>query len=123
MKLRTDGHSLRLRIGRSEMDELQNKGSLGTALHLPDGHIFRYSLMIAPELAQPEITFNNGHISIHLPKGEKEKKWLTDENEEGLYYDFLLPSGKFQIRIEKDFPCLHKPGRQKDVFDRPPQKK
>ena len=123
MKLRTDGHSLRLRIGRSEMEQLQKENRLSTALHLPDEHTFRYSLMISPKLAQPEITFNSGHISIHLPKGEKEKKWLTDENEEGLYYDFLLPSGKFQIRIEKDFPCLHKPGRQKDVFDRPSQKK
>ncbi len=123
MKLRTDGQSLRLRIGRSEIQQLQKNGRISTKLPLPGEQALSYSLDASEELTEAQITFDGGRIGIHLPKGETQK-WMDDDNLEGLYYSLHLPKGRvLSLAIEKDYPCQHKAADNKDTFNRPSKKK
>ncbi len=121
MKLRTDGHSLRLRISPTEMKQLKSTGQIEISLPLPNGKSFQYALLTDATANTIEVKMTANRISIHLPKGPAQK-WMEDETSEGIYA--RLPTNQKQalkVAVEKDFPCQHKENDAQNVFT-PPNK-
>lgn len=107
MKLRTDGHSLRLRLSPADIELFKEARQLQEILHLPKGQSFTYGLYLSEQGTQADIQCSNRNIAVYLPKGDA-KKWIENENMEGLYYQ--LPTQNEQtirLLIEKDQPCRH----------------
>ncbi len=108
MKLRTDGKSLRLRLGQADLENLRQTKRVEVKLALPEGQSFTYSLLLTDAKADAQVLSLPHGLEIHLPKGEA-IQWLEDEKLEGLYYTLPLNEGtNTRLLIEKDQPCLHK---------------
>ncbi len=122
MKLRTDHSSLRLRLGRSDMQALKETGKTEVKLHFPNKQSFTYALLLTAEASGARVRCLPNGLEIHLPKGDA-KKWMENENLEGLYYKLPLENGLHtRLLVEKDYPCRHKTQTQSDVFS-PPERK
>jgi hypothetical protein len=119
MKLRIRGDSLRLRLVRSELDELVRTGSVADGIGFPGGRSLTYRLHVHPG-RQWNAALDEQGISVGLPK-EVAERWFRPE-EVGCRAALALESGReLSLLIEKDFPCLvDRPGEDdSDAFPRP----
>lgn len=106
MKLRLQSNSIRLRLKRSEVDQLatthrlEEKISTGTG----EGSTFRYVLEASREIGAPRARLESFGVLVQLPL-EATLKWASGD-EVGI--DATVPAGDQQLRIliEKDFACL-----------------
>ena len=122
MKLRVKGNSIRLRLGRSEVERLANDGIVEeSTVFGPFRHeCFAYAIAAAPELSAVTANFADRRLMIRVPSGMVHEWSTTDQvgiqaiqrtgNEDGL-----------RILIEKDFECVDgTPGEsQEDAFPNP----
>lgn len=102
MKLRIRRDTVRLRVGRSELDQLVSRRELSDMTHFPGGETLGCSLAIGD---QPGFgaTFSSGVLRIILDPG-KARQWASSD-EEGIGFSLPLASGHLEVLIEKDFPC------------------
>ncbi len=113
MKLRLLGNTVRLRMARSEVEQLTESGIVEEAVEfLP--HPLVYMIHISKENNQIEASFLNGWITISVPE-KIAREWAAG-NEVGIRGSFRGVS----VLIEKDWNCLHgdEPQNQ-DRFPRP----
>ena len=122
MKLRIKGNSIRLRLGRSEVQRLANDGIVEeSTVFGPSRHeCFAYAICASAEVSAVSATFANRRLLIRVPSGMIHEWFTTDQvgihelqrtdNEEGL-----------RILIEKDFECIDGPPgeSQEDAFPNP----
>jgi hypothetical protein len=122
MKLRLSGHSLRLRLGPSEVARLAEGGRVEEVVEFgPDqGQALRYSIESSTSTPRPIATLEPNSIHIRLP-AESAKRWAKSadvgiEAEQSVGADRVL-----KLLIEKDFECLDAPGVQEqiDVYPHP----
>ena len=113
MKLRIRGDSIRLRLKRSEVDQLTAGVSIVEETHFPDS-VMTFRLDVSESIAI-SASFDNGCLAVTLPKS-KALDWAgTDEV--SLHAEQRLPgTGRLSILIEKDFRCLE-PGHHRDCED------
>jgi hypothetical protein len=119
MKLRIRGDSLRLRVVRSELDELVRTGAVADEIGFPGGRSLAYRLHVQPGTNWSAALDERG-ISVGLPKGEAERWFRPDQV--GCNAEVALSEGRvLSLLIEKDFPCLvERPGEDdSDAFPRP----
>jgi hypothetical protein len=117
MKLRLDEHSVRLRLSKSDIETLDNQGSVRTFTALPGGTL-EYCIETGTNLERTECILTGSALKVLLPVTQAEK-W-TNSEDVGIYAS--LPAGidgkEVQIILEKDFPCKHgNTGNQSDRFD------
>ena len=121
MKLRIKGNSLRLRVTRLELAELQHGKPVAEIIHFgPElGQSLRYSLAAQPLPVPITVEFQENAIAVTLAQAQLEE-W-SSEDQVGVYASLDLGSaGLLDVAVEKDFKCLDSRGEQdEDAFPNP----
>jgi len=114
MKLRCTNNSIRLRLRRSEIQELQHQGSISEGVDIPGSQPFSYQLELA-EQKQTSVSFKEGRLCVRLPL-EQASVWI-ESNQVGIGQSIPLSAGEqLHLLIEKDFPCKTRPDENKADF-------
>jgi hypothetical protein len=120
MKLRMHNGSLRLRLNRSDINQLQETGICAESLQFGPGSQLTYTLESSSQFTVMEAQYRQDRISILLPL-EMARKW-TGSEQISLGLDSVVGGGP-SLLIEKDFRCLHseerKPSDDADSFPNP----
>jgi hypothetical protein len=115
MKLRLQGNSLRLRLGRSEVARLGEHGSVEESVAFHSGAALTYRVESRPESKPLHAAFEAGTITVHMPT-ETAQAWAAGDDI-GLY----AQDGGLKIAIEKDFRCITRVEEEPDAFPHPNQ--
>jgi hypothetical protein len=118
MKLRIKGNSIRIRLSKTEVDELAS----GTSLHNNTYfgvNTFGYSVQPVNNGGDLSATFANNTITLNVPNSLL-KDWPTNSV---VGFESKMPvenAGQLHLLLEKDFKCLDKTTEdQSDFFDNP----
>ncbi|MDA9820217.1 hypothetical protein N9C06_04790 [Salibacteraceae bacterium] len=117
MKLRILDNSIRLRLSKSEVDLLDEKGELSADTPLPSSN-FKYSLECVESSFQ--IQHSSEGLKIQVPK-DIVSSW-ANSNRVGFRHTFELEDGsKTSLLVEKDFKCLTDASEsdQSDFYEHP----
>jgi len=120
VKLRIRGNSIRLRLTRSEVDQLCAVGRVSEAVHLPSKRSFGYALEVSDRVDRPTAEWDGDGIRVLLPRPAG-VSWARSE-QVGIEAQVALDDGgALTLLVEKDFPCLvPRPGENDaDAFARP----
>jgi hypothetical protein len=109
------GNSLRLRLGRSEVEQLSDQGAVEESATFHSGGRLVYRIESRPEINTLQAAFEAGNITVQLSI-ETARTWASS-NEVGLY----AQDGALRIAIEKDFRCLTRVTEEPDAFSHPNQ--
>ena len=104
MKLRIKGDSIRMRLTRSEVRELVDRGRVVESTHFPDGSALAYELTADAASAAIVARSAAGALVVTVPKAAADG-WARSE-EVALRAELPLRHGALLILVEKDFPCL-----------------
>lgn len=112
MKLRVKGDSLRLRLLRSEVEQLGRSGRVEETVNFsfaPQVKLI-YALETSVDVKQIEASFENNRIAVRVPF-ELARTWIESEqvgiSNDNPVYDAAQPDAhKLRLLIEKDFVCL-----------------
>jgi len=120
MKLRMHNGSLRLRLNRTDVDQLQETGICAESLQFGSGSQLTYTLETSSQFTVMEAQYRQDRIRILLPL-EIAQKW-TESEQISLTRDSVV-GGSPSLWIEKDFRCLHsderRPSDDEDSFPNP----
>ena len=105
MKLRIKGNSLRLRVMRSELEQLQRGVKLEESVRFAPDVALRYTLGVT-DLNQPvAVSFASSEISTLISHAQL-ASWSSPE-QVGIYGSLRLDTlSSLEFAIEKDFACL-----------------
>ncbi len=117
MKLRMTHNSIRIRIKKSELEQLKEKRGIMESIIFPNASLFMFSLVI-DDIPSIKALFEDGNIIIGLPL-QTAKEWITT-NQVGIETHIPIEGEKneqLHVLIEKDFPCIDRPNEDKsDTF-------
>ena len=118
MKLRIHGSSLRLRVSRSDLENLKTAGYVEDALRFSANSALIYRLELA-ERADVKARFTESLIVVELPNSLA-APWYAEDQVSISAQQGAAPD-PLDILIEKDFTCLvPRPGEdQADFFPNP----
>jgi hypothetical protein len=122
MKLRIQGNSIRLRLGRAEVSRVVNDGIIeeSTTFDVSGRQCLEYALCEAPETPAVTATFDKGRIVVRVPSDVLRAWAVTDQI--GIETIQARAGGHtLRILIEKDFACIDAPAHesQEDAFPNP----
>lgn len=104
MKLRIRGNSIRLRLSRSELDQIAEAGGAEDRVRFGPGAELTYRVAVAPGGAVGA-RFSGDELAVTLPRREVER-WLEPE-EVSIRGEQAVDGGEaLTILVEKDFECL-----------------
>ncbi|MDQ3711014.1 MAG: hypothetical protein M3388_02150 [Acidobacteriota bacterium] len=116
MKLRIRGNSLRLRLTKSEVAEIDAGGAVEEAVEFggePPQRLI-YALAATDDLENPTAVFDAGRITVFIPKAQA-GEW-SRTNQIGIEAEKPLGGGRsLRILIEKDFACLEPRAGEEDA--------
>ena len=105
MKLRIRGNSIRLRLSRSEVEQLAKSGAVSESIRFGPGSELEYVVVSAAGVSGPQASFVQRRITVALPQ-KSVAEWCGS-NEVSLRGEQPLASAEtLSILVEKDFPCL-----------------
>ena len=113
MKLRIRADSIRLRLKRSEVDQLATGASIVEETHFPNA-VLTYSLGVSDNRSI-SATFDNGSLVVSMPRS-KVLDWASTDQVSLFEEQKLTGSDSLSLLIEKDFKCLE-PGHHRDCAD------
>ena len=115
MKLRCTENSIRIRVRKSDLTQLEQQGEIVESIQFPAGNQFSFALKIDSN-TQITASFQNGLVSVSLPELIA-RNWI-ETNEVSLETEQPLEQGtNLHLLIEKDFPCKDRPDEDKsDTF-------
>lgn len=114
MKIRCATDSIRLRLRKSELQNLTEHGTIEESVQVTPCQIFKYRIVIHEKEAV-SAQFQEGGLEVGIPK-PMASNWASS-TETGL--SMVLPNGKvsgLQLLIEKDFPCIGREGENANDF-------
>ncbi|MBL7698042.1 MAG: hypothetical protein JNK79_07780 [Chitinophagaceae bacterium] len=118
MKLRIKGNSVRIRLSKTEVDELVSGLSIEETTSFGE-NTFGYTVKPVNYSDQLTASYDNNIISLYVPKVLL-KDWSTNSV---VGFEAMMPlddSDHLHLLLEKDFKCLDKTiGDQSDFFDNP----
>lgn len=121
MKLRIRGNSIRLRLTRSEIAQLQAAGSVVERVEFGDAYpVFSYQLITVTDLETLNAKFEDNALSVLIPV--ERARILTETEQVGIESMQPLGDGNImRILVEKDFACLKERVHEddKDAFPNP----
>lgn len=120
MKLRTTTGSIRLRVMRSELNQLGSEQTLTERVAFPGGAALTFTLNIAPQEANVRVTFHGSTMGVTISRAAYDQ-WGA-ENQVGIYGTLPINnSGEtLDVSIEKDFACLDRSDAgNSDTFENP----
>jgi hypothetical protein len=104
MKLRIRGNSVRIRVSKSELDQLAQTGAAEDAAWFGPDAVLRYRLESSRDGAL-RANFAKDVVSVTIPQAEIER-WLAPDE---VSIRGEQPSGNgvaLKILVEKDYECL-----------------
>jgi hypothetical protein len=104
MKLRIKGDSLRLRLTRTEVQQLAQRGLVEEQTHFAPSGSFGYRLRRAPQARQLAATFDDAVIEIQVPEAAA-REWCDTELVT-LQNVQRVGGVELRITVEKDYACL-----------------
>lgn len=113
MKIRLSPQTLRVRLGRAEVQGLAKGQPLHLELALP-GQPLGFALSVEDA---DGVLHTQGHVRIHLC-AEKMRRWAQSQQER-----YPFEPGALRVHIERDFACTTPRADGScadDVFERPP---
>ena len=116
MKLRMTHNSIRIRMRKSELQELQTAGSCSDQVGFPNGNTLTFSISLSSEHDHLRADLSDHTIAIYVPN-EVGMQWI-ETNKVGMSMEVpLSKDASLSLLIEKDFPCLDRPNEDKsDTF-------
>lgn len=113
MKLRCVQDSIRLRVRKSDLQQLKEKGTVSESVGFGVGSAFVFSLTIREEVMALTAEFQNNELQVFIPV-EEANQWINS-NDVGMEAEATV--GHPHILVEKDFPCLDRVEENKgDTF-------
>ncbi len=114
MKLRCTKNSIRIRIRKSELEELSKKNIISESIDFGNT-IFSFSLSIS-DVPKINAVFEERKINVFLPE-VKAMAWIGSDQVGMEHFKPLDNSEELHILIEKDFPCKDREDEDKsDTF-------
>jgi hypothetical protein len=121
MKLRLQFNSIRLRLKRSEVEQLTRVGRVeeGIVSGSSDDAAFHYILEATPAVSSPQATVTARGIVVRVPTRDA-ARWASSD-EVGIEGNQSAGGqATLRILIEKDFACIDGPEEQNaDTFPHP----
>ncbi|HUO09261.1 MAG TPA: hypothetical protein VM008_13220 [Phycisphaerae bacterium] len=113
MKLRIKGDTLRLRLNRTELDQLAATGAVEDCIQFAPTQQLIYRIRAAAPGTALSATFNHDAITLSVPSTDIKTWQATDQV--GLYASQDLGNSRhLEITLEKDFDCLHRDPQLRD---------
>ena len=113
MKLRLQGHSLRLRLNQSEVARLAEAGRVEETIPFAAGQELIYSIE-SSAAREISASLDGNRIRVLVP-ATVANQWIGSD-ETGIE----AATGTLNVLIEKDFQCLHRTsGEDADSFPNP----
>ena len=103
MKIRILDNAIRLRLDRSEVDDIAAGQALSALTHFPAGQVFGYQLTGAANAS--DAIFDGSAIVLRIAQATL-LAWATDEHQVGIRESLPTAAGNLELLIEKDFECL-----------------
>ncbi len=104
MKLRIKDNSIRLRLTKSEVAELADKGSFESQINFgPDGKMTYAIIETSTDFI--DVKYEPNRIEVQVPKNKMDN-WVNTDLVSIKYLKELFDAPDLQILIEKDFACL-----------------
>ena len=116
MKLRCVENSIRLRLKKSDIQQLRTSGTVSVGLHFGQQRAFTYSLVIDETAETTNARLEQSTLLVCLPRAVAHH-WI-DSQEVGIEHRQPVDDHhELHILIEKDFPCLDRENEDKsDTF-------
>lgn len=105
MKLRIKDNSIRLRLTRTEVDELRDSGIVASTTDFPRGRSLGYRVESSPASVSPAAFFADGVVTVRLPESAVQS-WANTEQVSMPGEQALDDGGTLKVLVEKDFACL-----------------
>lgn len=120
MKLRVRDNSIRLRLTRTEVEDLRATGLVEARTEFPGGLDFRYALESSPASVKPGAFFSNNVMTVRLPETTV-LAWATTDQVSIRGEQRLEDGATLAILVEKDFQCLteREDEDESDMFPHP----
>ena len=119
MKLRLRENSIRLRLLRSEIEQLRQSGTVSEKIQFTERQTLTYTLKTS---AVEEISsrYENEEIVIEIPLGQA-REWTTTDLVGLKNKQAINGNSTLEITLEKDFVCAGRPfdADNRDAFARP----
>jgi hypothetical protein len=122
MKLRIKGNSIRLRLGRTDVQRLSLEGLVEEHTDFGPSSDGRLTCVLEASLTDSKVSarFAGGRLEVHVPDDLVDRWAESDE----VSIDSVQPTSdgdELRILIEKDFECIDGPpdGSQQDAFPNP----
>lgn len=105
MKLRIRDNSVRLRLTRTEVDQLRDNGVVSSTTAFPGGRDFRYAVESSPASVNPGAFLSDCTVTVRLPEATV-RAWANSE-QVSIHGEQQHKNGEvLSILVEKDFACL-----------------
>ncbi|NOX51575.1 MAG: hypothetical protein GXP16_13735 [Gammaproteobacteria bacterium] len=120
MKLRIRGNTIRLRLTRSEVDQLGRGNTVEESTTFPDGAVLKYTIEPGDGYGTG-LEFNGSEVTVRVNVDSQAATDWSISEEVGLDSRALKSVGPLSVLIEKDFACLTpREGEQEmDTFPNP----
>ena len=105
MKLRIRDNSIRLRLERSEVDTLRDKGLVAAKTGFPGGRDLGYVVESSPASVTPGAVLSDSTVTVRLPETIV-LAWANSEQVSIVGEQRLGEGDTLSILVEKDFACL-----------------
>ena len=105
MKLRIRDNSIRLRLTRSEVEQLRDTGVVAARTAFPGGREFRYEVESSPASITPGAFLSDAKVTVRLPEAAV-RAWAGSEQVSITGEQQHKNGEKLLILVEKDFACL-----------------
>ena len=104
MKIRIKGNSVRIRLSRSETQQLAETGRIEESTQFVNGS-FRYVLMASDAYTHPDAHLGDNTITILMP-ATLTRNWFANDVVGYDHHVALPDGGQLYLLIEKDFKCI-----------------
>jgi hypothetical protein len=103
MKLRLDKYSVRLRLSKEEILNLQNDGYLEEKVSFSENNYFQYVIEIVEDIDTCEVYFGEEGLEVDIPF-EISEKWINS-NQVGIKESIETDEGdSITLLIEEELP-------------------
>ena len=115
MKLRCSTNSVRIRLRKSEVAELLEKGTISEKVGFGPEESFCFSLSLNELSTEVQASISNNNLIVTLPYSIGETWAKTDQV--GINGKQDIGNGdSLELLIEKDYPCVTRPDEDKSDF-------
>jgi Family of unknown function (DUF7009) len=123
MKLRFQSNSIRLRLKRTEVEQLVRTGRVQEKVVMGNGpwDTFHYAVESSHAVFKPQAILEKKGVLVQVPI-EAVSRWAESEEEIGIEAKVRVGEEKeLHVLIEKDFTCLHGGTKEEndDTFPNP----